>query len=677
MNVHSHLDFDVVVLGGGFAGVYCAQSLERALGRSTSVRRALIAEENHMVFQPMLPEVAGGSLSAHHVVNPLRLLCRHTEILKGTVEAIDWPARTLRLFVGPLTGHVTVRFQHLVVTLGAVIDLRRIPGMPEHAFLMQNVGDAMLLRATVVSRLESANLETDAHARRRLLTFVVVGGGYSGVETAGEILDLVRAAAALYPSVDVEDIHVVLVHSRDHLLPTMTRRLSEYCARVLRRRGLDLRLNVRVHSLTATEVHLSDGGTIAASTVVSTVGNAPHPLVVDLIRQAGLAAEKGRICVDTSLRVPGQPQLWAAGDCAAVPFVRGGTCPQTAQFAYRQGRLLGRNLAAVFRDRPIRPFRFKGLGELATVGHHAAVASVFGWNFSGRFAWFLWRTIYLFKLPRLDRKVRVVLDWTLDLFFPRDLALVSPRYSQVLKEIYLEPGDVLFRRGEPAFSLYVVRAGAIELSDAEGVVSVHRPGDNFGERALLTEQPWLFTARAAEASQLVSIPAAVFKQLVGSGGSIGRLFERSAHRYQSREVIAALGRRLPVAVLDQPVRELMQTDLVVLHPGQAVAAAVAIVREHPHSSYPVVEDNNRFLGLLRREDFHDFLRRSPEAGEAVIQEVGWGTVPTIGPEALIRDVVERLVRTGANKLVVVDEAEHLRGIVSVMDLAMAATPVGA
>ncbi len=672
MATASNLDFDVVVLGGGFAGVYCAQSLERALGRRTGVRRALIAEENHMVFQPMLAEVAGGSLSAHHVVNPLRLLCRRTEILKGTVEAIDWPGRSLRLFAGPEVGFVTVRFQQLVVALGAIIDLSRIPGMPEHAFLMRNVGDAMLLRSTVVSRLEEASLEADPDVRRRLLTFVVVGGGYSGVETAGQILDLVRDAAVLYPEIDVGDIHVVLVHSGESLLPTLVPRLSEYCARILRKRGLDLRLNRRVQSVTATQVQLGDC-TIAASTVVSTVGNAPHPLVLDLIKRNSLADARGRIVVDAHLRVPGQPQLWAAGDCAAVPFVHGGFCPQTAQFAYRQGRLLGRNLAAGLKGGATRAFQFRGLGELATIGHHAAVANILGLNFSGRFAWFLWRSIYLVKLPRLDRKVRVMLDWTLDLFFPRDLTLLSPRYSQVLKEIHLETGDVLFNAGEPAFSLYVVRSGAIELSDEQGVVSQHSRGDYFGERALLTDKKWLFTARAVAPTQLVSIPAAVFKQLVGGGGSLGRLFERSAHRYQSREVLDAIVQRLPADVLEQPVSAHMQTELVALRPDQSVASAIPVVREHPHSSYPLVDAAGHFAGMLRREDFHDFLRRSPQAGEAPLADIGPSTVPTVSPETGMREVVERLVRSGANKLIVVNDEDVVLGILTVMDLA-AATP---
>lgn len=672
MSNASVLEFDVVVLGGGFGGVYCAQTLERALGRHATTKTALISEENYMVFQPMLAEVVGGSLSPRHVINPLRLLCPRTEILKGSVESIDWPGRSLVLLAGPLAGRVTVRFRHLVLALGAVIDLSRYPGMPEHAFLMQNVGDAMLLRSTIISRLEEANIERRPEVRARLLTFVVVGGGYSGVETAGQIIDLFRDIDKFYPHVEFKDLRVILIHSRERLLPTIEARLGDYCGRVMRERGLDLRLNARVRAVTATQVRLEDGTDIPAATVISTVGNAPNPLILDLIKNNALPGEKGRIVTDPMLRVPGHDGLWAIGDCAAVPFANGGYSPQTAQFAYRQGKYAGRNIVAQIRNRPLRPFLFKGLGELASIGHHTAVAQIGSFNFSGFIAWFMWRTIYLQKLPRLDRKLRVMIDWTLDLFFARDINQLSPRYSKLLKEIHLESGEVLFNAGEPAFSLYAVRSGKIELSDERGPVSCHTTGDYFGERALLGDGRWRFTARAVEPSQLVSIPGGMFRQIVGVGGSLGRLFEKSANRYQSREVVDAIVRRLPSAVMEGTVRELMQTDLVTLRSDQSVASVVSVLREHPHSSYPVVDSAGVYLGVIGREDFHDFLRRGPDLQKSVLADIGLSFLPTMPPNAPVHEMVERLVRSGANKVMVVDDARHLQGIVTVMDLASAA-----
>lgn len=670
------IEFDVVVAGGGFAGVYCAQSLERALGRSGGTRYALVAQENHMVFQPMLAEVAGGSLAPNHVVNPIRLLCRKTEVLKGKVESIDHPNRLLVVNAGPLAGRIRIRYGHLVVSLGAIIDLSRIPGMPEHALLMQNVGDAMLLRSSIISRLEEANLETNVEARRRLLTFVVVGGGYSGVETAGQILDLVRGVAGYYSGIRHADLKVILLQGGDRLLPTLDPALSNYCARVMRERGLDVRLGARVRAVTASQVCLTDGTDIAASTVVSTVGNAPHPVVQKLIEDNQLGCDHGRIVVDNTLRVPGHENLWSAGDCAAVPYVKGGLCPQTAQFAFRQGISMGRNIAAVLNNRELKPFVFPGQGELASVGHRAAVARIFGVNFSGFIAWIMWRTIYLMKLPRFDRKLRVVIDWTLDLFFPREIALVSPRQTEVLKEIHLEKGDVLFNAGEPAFSLFLVRSGMIELTDNEGVVSSHRRGDYFGERALLGDRRCMFTAKATEPTELVTIPADVFKQIVGSGGSLGELFEKSARRYQTRESIDTLSHRLPAAVLEQPVTAIMQTELTVFHAAQTVAAALDAIREHPHSSYPVVDPDGLFVGLLRREDFHSFIRGTEDAGAAALGEVGVHSVSTVKPDATVREAVEVLIRSATNKLAIVDADRKLQGIVTVMDLVTAAQHSG-
>ncbi len=227
MNDQNDIRLDVAILGGGFGGVYCAKAMPRGSKRSPGLKVGLISEQNYMVFQPMLPEVAGSSISPRHVVNPLRLLCRQVDVLRGTVESIDWPRRCLTLNAGPFSGNLRITYDDLVLALGAVTDLSRIPGMPEHSFLIKNVGDAMHLRMTILGRIEEANLEPRAEVKRRLTTFVVVGGGYSGVETAGHILDLFRAIHVYYPNISESDLSVYLVHSGDHLLPTLSRKLGE------------------------------------------------------------------------------------------------------------------------------------------------------------------------------------------------------------------------------------------------------------------------------------------------------------------------------------------------------------------------------------------------------------------------------------------------------------------
>ncbi len=663
----NNIRLDVAILGGGFAGVSCAKALRRHI-RTTGLRVGLISEENYMMFQPMLPEVVGGSVWPRHVANPLRLLCPGVQIIRGKLEEIRWKDRRLTIQPGSFTAAVEVEFEDLVLALGASVDLSRIPGMPEHAYLMRNVGDAMLLRSAIIERLEEASIESDPELRARLTTVVVVGGGFSGVETAGQILDLFRGIRRFYPGIPPEEFRVHLVHSREHLLPMFNRELGDYTARRLAERGLNLVLNDRVESVTASQVRLASGRIIATNTVICTVGNAPHPLVKELIGELGLPGERGRIRTDTYCRVEGCEGLWAAGDCAAVPMAGGELSPETAQFASRQGYLLGRNIVRRRRGEPLQPFTFAGLGQLASIGHHSAVASIKGFNFSGLFAWWLWRTVYLAKLPGLDRKLRVMIDWTLELFFPRDITLLSPRYTSVLKEVHLEAGGVLFKRGERAFSLYIVKKGRLEIGDEHGVVQVIGPGEYVGERALLGDRTWHFDARASESTILVSVPARTFHQIVGGSGSLGRLFQKSAARYHSREIIEAMAQRLPARVLGRSAGEIMQADIAVMRPDMTVAEAVAVTRDAPHSAYPVVDEEGRIQGVVLREDFYEFLKDPTTTRDSTIAAVPRSALPVVSRETPIGVVLEKIIRGGVSKALVAGTDSRLEGIITLMDL---------
>ena len=534
------LQFDVVIAGGGFAGIYCARTLEKQLGGEARKRVALIADQNFMVFQPMLAEVVGSSISPRHVVNPIRRLCPGVTVLRGSISGIDLPGRRLEVNAGDFTGNVTIGFEHLVLSLGGIVDLSRVPGMPEHAFLLKNVGDALKLRATVIDRFEEANLEPREDAQRRLLTFVIVGGGYSGVEVAGQINDLGEEILSFYPRLRRESFRVVLIHSGTHLLPEISESLGQYCEENLQSRGVELILGTRVHAITSGKVFCPDRE-IESHTIVSTIGNAPHPLLSELCRAHDLGCEKGRLLTQPTLQIRGQTHLWAAGDCAAVPMPAPASasptdartfCPPTAQFAMRQGALLGENIARVITgdDEP-QPFTFTGLGELASIGHRAAVAEILGMKFSGFFAWWLWRTVYLSKLPGVERKLRVLLDWTLDLFFPRDITLFQSKPTQVVQEMHLEKGDVLFTAGDPAFSFYIVKSGSVDLLHPDG--SLARTiglGDHFGERALLHDRIWRFTAVASEGTTLVSLGAKVFDTITRADKSIRELLLNTASK---------------------------------------------------------------------------------------------------------------------------------------------------
>lgn len=409
----------ILVLGGGFAGVYAAMALEKALGRRQDVAITLISRDNYFLFTPMLHEVAASDLDVTHIVNPIRKLLKRSAFFQGEVEAIDVQRRTVTVRHGAEDPHDhALPFDHLVLALGSSTNFFGTPGAAELSFPMRSLGDALALRNRVLTSLEEADSECCADTRRGLLNFVVTGGGFAGVETIGAIHDYVRESLRFYPNLTPQDVRMVLVHSGQTLLPELDSRLGRYAERVLRQRGVEVRLGTKVAGMDATSVQLTDGERLPSRTLVWAAGNAPHALLGTL----PCARERGRVLVDEFLRVPGFDGLWALGDCALVPDPRtGGFHPPTAQHASRQARVVAGNIAAALGRGRVRAFSFRTLGQLASIGRRAGVAQILGLRFSGFVAWWLWRTIYLAKLPRLERKLRVALDWTLDLFFSKDL----------------------------------------------------------------------------------------------------------------------------------------------------------------------------------------------------------------------------------------------------------------
>jgi NADH dehydrogenase len=501
------MHYEIVIAGGGFAGAYCARALGRALGREQGERRvALIAERNVLVFQPMLAEVVGSALNATDVVNPLRQFCRGVNVLQGAIQRIDWATKTVTLDGGRFTRNHAVTFDQLVLALGSVTDLSAVPGMADYGWPMKNVADALRLRAVIINRLEEANLVADAAVRRRLLTFVIVGGGYTGVETAGQLLDFVRDAQGFYANLHDTEPRVILAHSRAQLLTDIGADLGGYAAEVLERNGVGVRLNTRVAEVTATRVIFEGGESVEANTVVTTIGSAPNPIVLDLCRQLGIEALKGRVPTAPTMRVPGHDDLWVAGDCAAVPWNdRGETkiAPPTAQLALRQGTILGRNLAWVLRGAEPSAFTYRYMGQLAAIGRREAVAEVMGFHFRGFFAWWMWRTIYLSKLPGTLRKLHVVIDWTFELLFPRDISLLLPPPDEPLRSIHLEQGEPLFVAGERCRAFFYLKKGSL-IWDRPGAGSeVLSAGTVIDQAQAGADNCWVGTATARESSDVV------------------------------------------------------------------------------------------------------------------------------------------------------------------------------
>jgi NADH:ubiquinone reductase (H+-translocating) len=411
----------ILILGGGFGGVYAAIHLEKLLGRESAVEICLISRDNFFLFTPMLHEIAASDLEITNIVNPLRKLLHKVEVLVGDVRQIDLPNKRVLISRGYRDYSQEIRYDHLVIALGSITNFHNLPGA-DLAVPMKSLRDAIQLRAQILRHLEEANSECNSTERQSLLTFAVAGGGFAGVETVAALNDFLREALPFYPNLRKDMLRVVLVHSGPAILPELSQSLGHYTQKVLEQRGVEIRLNTRVKGVTENEVFLVDGVSVPTRNLVWTAGNVSHPLISSL----PCAKERGQLLVNQFLQVPDWPNVWAVGDCAFVPDIRtpGKSHPPTAQHAIREGKVVAQNIAAVLLDRPLKAFSFKSIGLLASIGRRTGVARIFGFNFSGFFAWWMWRTIYLSKLPGLDKKVRVAFDWTLDLLFPKDVCAV-------------------------------------------------------------------------------------------------------------------------------------------------------------------------------------------------------------------------------------------------------------
>lgn len=406
----------IVIVGGGFAGAYCARELERKL-RPGEAQVTLVNQKNYFLFTPLLVEAGTGALEPRHAVVPLRRFLRRTQFHTAKVEQIDLEKREVRTSTLFDESKTSIAYDHLVLALGSVTRRPDVPGLREHGFGMKNLADAVALRDRVIALLELANGTLDAERRRAMLTFVIVGGNYTGVEVAGEFNEFVTEAIRLYQNIRRQDIKIVLVDHGQRILKALDDSLADYASTRLQQRGVELRLQDTVTRIDKKAVEFQKAGKLAGWTVIWTAGVAPNPLLgsLDLPKD-----HHGYLRCDPNLRIEGHENLWGVGDCAVNPDPQGNAYPPTAQHAIREGRMAAENIARVLHNRPVRPLVFCSRGMMAPLGHYQGVARVFGWKFSGLPAWFLWRTFYLIKMPGFGRSLRVMMDWTLDWFFRRD-----------------------------------------------------------------------------------------------------------------------------------------------------------------------------------------------------------------------------------------------------------------
>jgi NADH:quinone reductase (non-electrogenic) len=423
----------IVILGGGFAGVEAARYLDRTAAKHEDVEVTLVSRENFVVFTPMLHEVAAGDLEPTHICNPLRKLLGRVVVLTGNVESIDLSQRRVTISYSITPIRRDVPFDYLVLALGSDTNYAGVPGVAEHAFGIKTLGDAIMLRAAVIGLLEVASVEPDPARRKKMLTFVVAGGGFAGVETIGAINDLARESLPHYGRIDPNEMRVVLIHGGPVILPELGEKLGRYAQKKLGGRRVEIKLNCKVTAYENGAIQCNDGDLIPADTLVWAAGVSPSPT----LKTMPFELQKGRVAVNPTMEVPGYPGVWAAGDCAAITDpVTKLPYPPTAQHALREGRLIGENICSRLEGRQTKAFVYKAPGQLAAIGRRTGVAHLFGFNVSGLVGWVMWRTIYLMKLPRLEKKLRVAIEWLLNVVFERDLGqYVTLRDVQSLNRV--------------------------------------------------------------------------------------------------------------------------------------------------------------------------------------------------------------------------------------------------
>lgn len=529
----------VVILGAGFGGAYTAMHLEKYLKKTKEpFEITIVNRENYFVFQPMLAEVVGGSLGILDTINPIRRLLKKTTLYVREIDSID--VENKKIILAPKYSHTPFElcYDHLVIGLGNVTDFRGISGLHEHALPFKNLADSIDIRNKVIDTLEGAANETDPELKQKLLTFVVGGGGFSGTEVIAEVNDLVRSLAKQYPTVDPNQIRVIMVHSKDRLMDReMPESLGHYAEKLLKKRGVEFRFSTHLKTATPEEAVLETGERIPSKTVISTVPSSPNPLLENL----PLKMEKGKIVTDAGMQVKGTTDHWAIGDCASIPNLVGeGSCPPTAQFAIREAKVLAYNIAASLSGWKKKEFRFKALGMMAALGHHSAVAELFGtFRMSGLIAWFMWRLIYWLKLPGMGRKLKVALSWILDTLIPIEAVQIKMAPTQGIAQLHFEPDEIIFHEGDIGDYLYIITAGEVEVyTMKEGekkVIANLGKGEYFGEMALLNQRSRLATVKCLSPVDVLAMRKSDFGVLISNFQELRKDFEQT-EKTRRREI---------------------------------------------------------------------------------------------------------------------------------------------
>ena len=441
----------ILILGGGFAGIECARRLESYFKRKLEIEIILVSEDNFFLFSPMLPQVASGMIETRHIITPIRIICKKTKFYESRIKNIDPFGKIVNLVGTSERRGISLEYDYLVIALGSQANFFGLDKMENLAYSMKTLSDAVVLRNRVIDMLEQAENEDDPILKKSLLTFVIVGAGFGGVETAGELIDLVLDARKHYPCIDREDIRVIIVEAASFILPGFNEKLAEFALKKLRQRGIEVKLNTKLSSFSGTEAIIEDAigptkspvnqpniGAIQTRTLIWTAGVSP----VDIIKNSVFKTSKGGIVVNEFLEIPDFLGVFAIGDCSTLinpktqrPY------PGTAQNAQAEAKTAAYNVRALIRKEQKIKFEYSSKGQMAIIGKRAGIAKILGLHLHGIVAWWIWRTIYLSKIPKFDKRFRILLDWTIDLFFDRDIARLKILRHEASKE-YKELDEV-------------------------------------------------------------------------------------------------------------------------------------------------------------------------------------------------------------------------------------------
>jgi NADH:ubiquinone reductase (H+-translocating) len=507
----------ILILGGGFAGLYAARNIQKLMGRDVEIE--VVNRDNYFVFQPLLPEIAGGAISAINAVSPLRFLTKGISMRKAEIDSIDPKLQQVTVFQGVQRRPTILEYDHLVIALGSGSDLSKTPGLSEHAFTMKTLSDAQLLRAHIIERLEHADITRLPDVKKGALTFSVIGGGFSGVETVGEIKELIDRSLLDYPNIHPSEIRVVLLEFSERILNEMPESLAKYAYANLEKRGIEIQLGVGVAEATGTQLVTSENEVIDTRTIVATIGNTPSAVVANM----PLNLQDGRVLVGRDFRAEGYDNIWSVGDCALIPLKenaikRDEFAPPTAQFAVREAAHLSLNIKSAIEEKASKPFQYKSKGALASLGAGRGVAEVFGLKLTGRVAWLLWRVYYISLLPGAQARVSVLWNWLMDGLSRRSVAQINSQTDPGTRYVCYRTGDRIYENGSRADGLYTIISGAVRITSMDSETGLEKSrilavGEHFGELMLLGATRRIATAVAAEDTKALVMTQQEFLKL--------------------------------------------------------------------------------------------------------------------------------------------------------------------